>query len=219
MIQRFCSTALVLSLLFCSVGCSGRGAARRASRSPIAFAKWQEFKAPDGTFSVFFPKVPKPSSKQGRTADLTWYTSTNKTEFYYVSCSSTKDEAVADQRDRDKNVEVRRANLFSKNQKAITFCGEPALEMTWTEGVSRYRGVVLKTHQGHHLYTLWARYRGNEPANVQQFFSSFKPGSYTPKPVPSATPNLKATASPTPEDEEEAGAKANDEDEAEGNED
>lgn len=217
MFQRFCTLALVTALLFCSAGCTSKSQRRARNRAPVAFEKWQEFKAPDGTFSVFLPKIPKQAVKQGKTTDLNWYTASNKGESYYVSCSSTKDEGVAAVRDKDKEAEVRRANLYSKTQKEITFCGETAREMTWEENGFNYRGIVYKTHQGHHLYTLWARFKGAEPSNAQKFFASFKPGAYTPKPAPTVTPNEdqdeEASASPAPDEEDDGSTKAKDDDE------
>jgi hypothetical protein len=215
MFQRFCTLALATTLLFCSAGCSSKASRRARNRAPVAFEKWQEFKAPDGTFSVFFPKMPKQAVKQAKTTDLNWYTASNKGESYYVSCSSTKDEEVAAVRDKDKEAEARRASLYSKTQKPITFCGEQAREMTWEENGYNYRGIVYKTHQGHHLYTLWARFKGAEPSNAQKFFASFKAGAYTPKPAPSLTPNddEEASASATADEEDDGSTKAKDDDE------
>lgn len=198
MFKKICCVTMSAVFLLGATGCSSKSNRRAKRRAPVAFEKWTEFKAPDNTFVATLPKAPKEAVASGKTTETKSYTALNKGEAYFVSCSTIKDDSVAAARDADVKAAERRANILSTTQKDITFCGEGAREMTWDADGYHYRGVVLKTHEGHHMYTLWARWKDKEPANASKFFSAFKPGPYTPKPKPTVTPTPDEDESATP---------------------
>ena len=202
--RRLVLWLLFVSAIMASAGCSSTiKSSMRSSRKPLAFAKWKKFEAPDKSFSVSFPGAPKVVPTQPKpNAKIDEFKSKAKSEQYNVYVSTAKDDAAAFGRDDDAGLVKKYADIFGKTQKESKLGGEPATEVTWDENSRHNRALILKTHQGLHLFIVAASWtESKEPANVQKFFDSFAMGPYTAKTKPSATPTPDAepTASATPE--------------------
>ena len=210
-------TSLAIASLLMTTGCSSvLKSTARQKKKPLAFEKWKSFTPADKSFTATFPVDPTLKNKPQKSTKSDSFSAKTGRETYTVSVSTTLNDEAAFRRDADAGALKRRADLLSKDQKAVTVAGEPGLECKWDQGSVHHRALLLKTHQGTHLYVVGASWKTSaEPANVEKFFASFKPGAYTPKPVPTTTPDVSPTPEPEEEEETPSGTATPDDEEGE----